>query len=103
MPQTETTSNKNYTQKSSDGYSVGQAATDLVTFYGGTPIVQPSAAAQASVTDSSGGAASATTGVQALTSTYNSTLISNSIATILAQTNAMRTALVNLGLMKGSA
>jgi hypothetical protein len=48
-----------------DGYVFGQSATDLVSFYGKTPIVQPTAAAQAAVTDSSGGTASAASGVAA--------------------------------------
>lgn len=85
-----------------DGTQLGQSATDKVGFYGTTPVVQPTAAAQAAVTDSSGGAAAPTNGVAALTSTYNSTILGNAIATILAQTNAMRTALVNTGIMKGS-
>jgi hypothetical protein len=41
--QKETTSTKNVTQKSDDGYGVGQSATDKVAFYGETPIAQPSA------------------------------------------------------------
>lgn len=88
--------------KTSGGAIDGQSAADLRGFYGATPIVQPTAAAQAAITDGSTGTANATTGVAALTGTYNSTLIINALATIIAQTNAMRTALVNLGLMKGS-
>lgn len=86
----------------SQGTNFGQSASDLIAFYGASPIVQPTAAAQAVVTDTSGGTASATTGMQALTSTYNSTIIANSLSTVAAQANAMRTVLVNLGLMKGS-
>ena len=85
-----------------DGNSFGQSAADKIGFYGVTPVVQPSAAAQAAITDGSTGTANATTGVAALTATYNSTLIVNALATILAQTNAMRTALVNTGIMKGA-
>lgn len=95
-----------YVKQNSDGgpsgNSFGQSAADLLGFYGATPIVQPTAAAQAAITDSSGGTAAPTTGVAALTGTYNSTIIANALATIIAQTNAMRTALVNLGLEKGS-
>lgn len=90
------------TPKTSGGFTMGQSAADLVSFYGATPIVQPTAAAQAAITDGSTGTANATTGVAALTGTYNSTLIINALATIIAQTNAMRTVLVNLGLMQGS-
>jgi hypothetical protein len=86
----------------SDGHQYGASASALQGFYGATPITQPTAAAQAAITDSSGGSANPTTGVAALTGTYNSTIIANALATVIAQTNAMRTALVNLGLMKGS-
>lgn len=71
-------------------------------FYGTTPVVQPTAAAQAAVTDASGGAAAPTNGILTLTGTYNSAIIANAIATLAAQTNAIRTALVNLGLIVGS-
>lgn len=101
--QSDVTSNAVKTPQSPDGFIVGQSATDKVGFYGTTPVVQPAAAAQAAITDSSGGTANAATGVAALTGTYNSTLLANAIATLAAQTNAMRTALVNLGAMKGSA
>lgn len=84
------------------GTEFGQSATDKVSFYGATPVVQPTSAAQAAITDSSGGTASATSGVQALTSSYNSTIIGNALATILAQNAQIRTSLVNLGLWKGS-
>lgn len=89
-------------QANPDGISLGQTTADLISFYGVTPIVQPTAASQATITDGSGGAAAPTNGVAALTGTYNSTLLINALATIIAQTNAMRTVLVNLGLMKGS-
>lgn len=100
--QTETSNSKVQNMATTDGNIYGQSATDPIGFYGKTPITQPTAAAQAAVTDGSGGAASATSGVQALTSSYNSAILGNAIATLAAQTNAMRTVLVNLGLMKGS-
>ena len=93
---------KQISDLNTDGTSLGQSATDKISFYGATPVTQPTAAAQASITDGSTGAAAPTNGVQPLTGTYNSTLIINALATIIAQTNAMRTVLVNLGLMKGS-
>lgn len=100
--ETTTTSNKRMTPVSPDGFNVGQSATDLVGFYGATPVVQPTAAAQAHITDGSGGAASATTGMQALTSSYNSTILGNALATLAAGQNAVRDALVSLGIIKGS-
>jgi len=91
------------TPKTSGGATHGQSAADLVGFYGATPIAQPSGAAQAAVVDGSTGTAAATNGIAALTGTYNSTLLINAIATLAAQSNAIRNALVSLGLIKGSA
>lgn len=104
--QTETSTNKVQTTGvatgSIDGYQVGQSATDYVGFFGVTPAVQPTSASQAAVTDGSGGAASATSGVQALTSSYNSAILGNAIASILVELNAIRSALVTIGVIKGS-
>ena len=98
--QNDTTSNKDVTPgygtgRSTDGYGVGQSSGDYIGFYGVTPVVQGTGIAQ--LTDSSGGTASATTGMQALTSTYNSTLIANSLSTIAAALNQAYTLLHNLG------
>ena len=86
-----------------DGNIFGQTANNKIGFYGATPVIRPSGAAQAAITDGSTGTANPTTGVAALTATYNSTLLINAIATIVAQTNAIRSALVTVGIMKGSA
>lgn len=86
-----------------DGTLLGQAATSKIGFYAATPIAQPSGSAQAAVTDGSTGTAAATNGIAALTGTYNSTILANAIATLAAQGNALRNALVSLGLIKGSA
>jgi hypothetical protein len=93
-----------YGNKSPDGANFGQSTSDKIGFYGlTTPIVQPSGAAQTAITDGSTGTANPATGVAALTGTYNSTLLINAFATIVAQTNAMRSALVALNLIKGAA
>lgn len=97
-----TTSNKRQNASSPDGNLLGQSATDKVGFYGTTPATQPTAAAQAAVTDTGGGTANAATGVTTITGTYNSTILANAFATVIAQTNAIRSALVTLGIMKGS-
>lgn len=99
---TVSTSNQLNSPETPDGYQVGKAATSLVGFYGASPIAQPSNAAQAAVTDASGGTAAATNGILTLTATYNSTIIANAIATLAAQNNAIRNALVSLGLIKGA-
>jgi hypothetical protein len=98
--QNDTTSNKDVTPgygtgRSTDGYGVGQSSGDYVGFYGVTPVVQGTGLAQ--LTDSSGGTASATTGIQALTSTYNSTLVANSITTLSTAINQVYTLLHALG------
>lgn len=100
------TTTSNMTQENvpqSDGHQVGNSASSLVGYWGATPIVQPKGAAQALITDASGGTAAPTNGILTLTGTYNSTIIANAIATIAAQTNAIQAALVAAGLMKGSA
>ncbi len=97
---TATTSNETNTLKSGDGYTVGQSAADLIGFYSATPIAQPSGSGQAALTDNSIGTAS--TVIAALTGTYNSTLIVAAIASLAVQGNAIRNALVSLGLIKGS-
>lgn len=98
--QNDTASNKEVTTgfgvgRSTDGFSVGQSSGDYIGFYGATPVVQGTGIAQ--LTDSSGGAASATTGIQALTSSYNSGLIANGISTLAAAINQAYTLLHNLG------
>lgn len=101
--ETTSTSNKNYSALSPDGVEFGQSATDLIGFYGATPIARLAGGAQAAVTDASGGAAAATNGILTLTGSYNSAILGNAIATLAAQGNALRNALVSLGLIKGAA
>lgn len=92
-----------YLGRRTDGISVGKSITDTVSLYGVTPVAQPAAAAQAAITDSSGGTANSATGVATITGTYNSAIIANAFATLIAQTNAIRSALVSVGVMKGAA
>lgn len=110
--QTETTSNLTKTPQTVAGYNCGVSATDLVGFYGATPVVQPTSASQAAVTlitDTSAGSAHLDTGLQALTSTYNSGIIANALSSLALAainnavlTNKLRADLVALGLIKGS-
>ena len=87
----------------SQGATLGQSATSLVSFYGATPVARPAATAQALAVDASGGTAAATNGILTITATYNQTILANAIATLAAQGNAFQAALVSLGLIKGSA
>jgi hypothetical protein len=72
-----------------DGNLYGQSPTDKVGFYGSTPIVQRSGAAQAAVAGSAGGTYTAT----------EQTIINN----LVTLANELRAAKVALGLIKGSA
>ena len=75
-----------------DGALLGQTSASLLGFYGTTTtIAQPSGAAQAAVATDA-----ATTG--AATYGFTSAQANGMVATV----NAVRTALVNLGLIKGS-
>lgn len=86
-----------------DGSRLGQTAADKIAFYGASPVAQPAGAAQAAITDLSGGTAAPTNGVATITATYNQTILANAFATLVAQTNAIRSALVTVGIMKGAA
>ena len=88
-----------------DGVCLGRAAADKIGFYGTTPAVQPSGATQAAV---------ATTAITtaAITTTTNNygyadTTQANNIAAIAAANrkllNQIRSDLVTLGIIKGSA
>lgn len=76
-----------------DGTRLGQSTSDLVAFWGKTPIVQPAAAGQSTVS----------TDVFSLTGTYNSTIIITGLTALQTLVVAMRTALVDSGIIKGSA
>ena len=74
-----------------DGTSLGQSATDKISFYNATPIVQRSGAAQAAAP---AGGTGATAGA------YDSSANRDAL---IALVNEMRLVLVNSGLMKGAA
>jgi hypothetical protein len=75
-----------------DGTILGQSATDKISLYGATPIVQRAGAAQAAVTTT---AATTTTPWGFSTSTQ-----ANAIVTLV---NELQAALVALGAIKGAA
>jgi hypothetical protein len=90
--QNDTRSNLVEVPASPDGYRVGQASTEYVSFFGATPIVQPSGAGQAAVGTA---ASTATSPYGFATSTQ-----ADAIVTLV---NQLRSDLVSLGLIKGSA
>lgn len=79
------------TNKNVDGTSYGQGTTEKISFFGVTPIAQPSGAGQAAL----GTTAATSPGYGFTTATQ-----ANGIVTLV---NEIRSVLVNLGLMKGSA
>jgi hypothetical protein len=97
--QTETNTNSLVSNGApSGGYVVGQTSTSLVGFYGTAPLAQITT--YTALTDSSGGTAAAGTGIQALTSTYNSGLIVNGISTCAGAINGILANLRTLGIFK---
>lgn len=82
------------------GVTIGDAAADTVGFYGTTPVAQPAATAQSS---------SPSTVITTVSSTSLTTLDLTKINALIARveelrvlSDATRTALVSLGIMKGS-
>lgn len=92
---------KNLILNTTTGTKIGTAVGQKLGFWNATPIVQPASASQAALTDSTTGTASTT--LADVTATPTQTLINNNFASIAALLDAIRTALVNAGLMKGSA
>lgn len=97
-----------------DGYSLGTAVTDKVGFYGTTPAVQPSGTAQSAVattaittvvttaaTSTSPYGFSTSTQADAIVAAVNSLISRVSANTTLS--NQVRSDLVTLGVIKGSA
>ncbi len=97
--QTETNTNSIVTDGApSGGLVVGQTSTSLLGFYGTAPVKQITTAT--ALTDSSGGTSAAGTGIQALTSSYNSALLVNGISTLAATINKVMSDLRTLGVLK---
>lgn len=79
-----------------DGHQCGSSSSSLVGFWGAVPVAQQAGYGQ--ITDSSGGTAAATNGIQTITGTYNSTILANAIATLAAQINSYAAALKTAGI-----
>ena len=79
--------------------ALGNAATDTVGFYGTTAVIQQTGAAQ--LTDSTGGTASATDTLVAITDTTSdvSALINNNLATLAREVEVLRAKLIAYGLL----
>jgi hypothetical protein len=89
----------------SSGTRIGSGS-QKISFWDTLPITQPSGSAQAAITNSTGGTASTTLSSITAGASYSQsdmTNVKNAIASLWNQLNAIRTALVNIGLIKGSA
>lgn len=84
-----------------DGVLVGETSSEKVGFFGATPVDQPADAEEAALTDNSGGTASDT--IAAIGATYDQDEVRNAVASLAEKVNRLRTDLVELGLIKGSA
>jgi hypothetical protein len=84
-----------------DGTVLGQSVSDLISFYGVTPVDQPASANQAAFT-----ATAVTTLSAAATTTLTKTRVNqivNDLVELTTKYAALRLALVSTGIMKGSA
>ena len=83
------------------GTKIGTATSQKLGFWNVTPVIQPASANQASITDSTGGTPGSS--LVDVTATPTQAAINNNFATVNVLLLAIRTALVNSGIMKGSA
>jgi hypothetical protein len=94
----------NLTFGSSTGTRIGSTPSQKLGLWGVTPVVQPSGAAQAALTNSTGGTIGTTlTAVGNTTSSDQSAVINGNIASLWSLVSAIRAGLVASGNLKGSA
>lgn len=92
---------ENIIVNTSTGSQLGTAADQKIGKWGATPVVQPSGANQAALTDSTGGTAGFT--VSAVSGTGDDAGINDALASIIRLLNQIRGDLVTTGEIKGSA
>ncbi len=85
------------------GTKIGTATSQKLGFWNVTPIIQPVGAGQAAITDSTGGVAAASLVDVTTAAVSDPTKVNANFATVSVLLLAMRTALVNSGVMKGAA
>lgn len=91
----------NFVFSTSTGTKLGLSPGQKLGLWNKTPIVQPAGAAQAAITNATGGTAGSSLVDVGATPTQAN--INNNFATLWTLVDAMRTAMVNFGSMKGSA
>jgi hypothetical protein len=96
-----TLGNNNIVSGTGAGTKIGTSASQKLGFFDKTPVIQPAAANQAALTNSTGGTADGT--LAAVSGTGDDADINNNFTELHVLLNEIRTALVNLGLIKGAA
>jgi hypothetical protein len=96
-----TLGNNNIVSGTGAGTKIGTSTTQKLGFFDKTPVVQPAEANQAALTNSTGGTADGT--LAAVSGTGDDADINNNFTELHVLLNEIRTALVNLGLIKGAA
>lgn len=84
-----------------DGTMIGKTSSHLIGFYGATPVDQPAATAQSAVPTTALTTITDIVTTASVTGAFNSVVAR--VEALVVLTNKMRTDLVELGLLKGSA
>lgn len=102
MPAQMVTDHTWYYPPGPDGIVMGTdtSTTEKQSFFGATPITQPASADQGALTHAVGTADGT---VDDVGGAFNQTTLNNNFKELTTRINALRTALVNLGLIKGGA
>lgn len=85
-----------------DGCSLGSATTEKISFYGVTPVTQPTSASQAAVTTSVITTAATSTSPWGFATSTQADAVATIVAANRTLVNQIRSELVTLGLIKGS-
>ena len=86
------------------GSKIGTAAAQKLGFFGATPVSQPAGASEAAIANNTGGTANGSMAAVAATNgSDQSAVINKNFTELWTLLNSLRTALMSLGLLKGSA
>lgn len=94
---------KNILTDTSTGTKIGTATTQKLGFWNVAPVIQPAAALQAALTNSTGGTQDGTLVDVTTAALADPAKINDNFTDVYALLDAIRTALVNTGIMKGAA
>jgi len=85
-----------------DGTSLGSSATEKISFYGVTPVIQPTSASQAAVATSTITTAATSTTPWGFATSTQADAVAAQVVLLRTGFNQLRSDLVDLGLIKGS-